>query len=359
MITMFLGDICPTVHSAPLYAEGNTEALFGDTVSIFRDRDFIFANVECAITESDGKIAKFGPNLKAPLATAKVLADLNVTAVGISNNHVFDFGRQGALDTMKYLKESGIDYTGFGENYEDSRKNYTYEKNGEKICVIAVCEHEYSYALEDRMGSRPFDEFETIEDIRRAKETHDRVIVAYHGGKEHCQYPSPRLMRACRAMIRNGADLVLCQHSHCIGVYEEYEGGHIVYGTGNFHFTKLVDTEGWKTGLAVIYDTKKNSLEFIPVREHDTGITLAKGEDREQILRAFEERSADKESWKEGWHAFCESMQGMYKRNIMRACLDDSTERENAAFGHYLDCEAHTDVWRELFPTYNATNEKD
>ncbi len=41
------------------------------------------------------------------------------------------------------------------------------------------------------------------------------------------------------------------------------------------------------------------------------------------------------------------------------ACLEDSTEKENAAFGHYLDCETHTDVWRELFPTYNATNEKD
>jgi hypothetical protein len=26
-------------------------------------------------------------------------------------------------------------------------------------------------------------------------------------------------------------------------------------------------------------------------------------------------------------------------------------------FAHYLDCEAHTDVWRELYKTYNHTNE--
>ena len=25
-------------------------------------------------------------------------------------------------------------------------------------------------------------------------------------------------------------------------------------------------------------------------------------------------------------------------------------------FGHMLDCEAHTDVWRELFPSWNLTN---
>jgi hypothetical protein len=28
-------------------------------------------------------------------------------------------------------------------------------------------------------------------------------------------------------------------------------------------------------------------------------------------------------------------------------------------FCHYLDCEAHTDVWRELFYTWNHTNELD
>ena len=361
MKTVFVGDICPTVHSADAFAKADTNLLFTDTVSIFRDADFSFANIECAITESENKIKKFGPNLKAPYGLAKVLADLPINLAGISNNHVFDFGREGAVDTIKAFEAEGIAYTGFGENYEDSRKNYVFEKDGEKICIIAVCEHEYSYALEDRMGSRPFDEFETIEDIRKAKETCDRVIVSYHGGKEHCQYPSPRLLRACRAMIRNGADVVLCQHSHCIGTYEAYEGGHIVYGTGNFHFMSLVNTEGWKTGVAVCYDTKTNEIDFIPVRETETGITLAKGEDRDAILAAFAKRSESLQTgeWKDGWHAFCVSMQAGYKGSISRACLEDSTDLENARFGHYLDCEAHTDVWRELFPTYNATNEKD
>ena len=363
MKTLFVGDICPTPASTPYYAVGDTATLFGDTVDIFRGRDFIFANLECAITESDGRIAKFGPNLKAPPATAKILKELGVTVAGISNNHVFDFGKKGALDTINALTSTGIDYTGFGESYDDSRKNYTFEKDGERICVIAVCEHEYSYALDDRMGSRPFDEFETMDDIRAAKANHDRVIVAYHGGKEHCPYPSPRLVRVCRAMVRNGADLVLCQHSHCIGAYESYEAGHILYGQGNFHFVNLVSNETWKTGLAVCYDTKAHTVEFIPIRENEaeTGIRLAIGEDKECILRGLDERSEALKSgeWKKGWHEFCISVKNEYSDKIKRACLDDSTDMENALFGHYLDCEAHTDVWRELFPTYNLTNEKD
>lgn len=62
--------------------------------------------------------------------------------------------------------------------------------------------------------------------------------------------------------------------------------------------------------------------------------------------------------WRKGWHDFCESMWQTYTDVIKKACNDDSAEVFNAHFGHYLDCEAHTDVWRELFPTYNQTNEK-
>ncbi len=363
MKTLFVGDICPSASSLSGSVKENASNLFGDTLSVFCESDFIFANIECAISESDNAIKKFGPNLKVPLNTAPLLKEIGVTVAGLSNNHVFDFGREGAFDTINALKSVGIDYTGFGDNYEDSRKNYTFEKDGEKICIIAVCEHEYSYALPDRMGSRPFDEFDTIEDIRDAKRTHDRVVVIYHGGKEHCAYPSPRLMRACRAMAKSGADMVLCQHSHCIGTYENYLDSHIIYGQGNFIFQPLINSEAWKTGLAISYDTKTNRIEFIPVRQIDgsENIRLVTGDKKEKILTDFAKRSEKIKTgeWKEEWHLFCESVKDNYTHNVARAQAPDASDFENDIFGHFLDCEAHTDVWRELFPTYNLTNEKD
>ena len=77
-------------------------------------------------------------------------------------------------------------------------------------------------------------------------------------------------------------------------------------------------------------------------------------------MAGFAQRNASLQSgeWKQGWHAFCESMRSVYTDAIKKACNEDSTELSNAHFGHYLDCEAHTDVWRELFPTYNQTNER-
>ena len=99
-----------------------------------------------------------------------------------------------------------------------------------------MCEHEYSYALKDRMGTNPYSPFDTMRDIKKAKENADYVVVIYHGGKEISRYPSPRLLEHCREMVLSGASVVLTQHSHCIGCYEEYEGGHILYGQGNLNY---------------------------------------------------------------------------------------------------------------------------
>ncbi len=360
MKTIFVGDTSVSVKAKESFRRKETDILFTDVKDYMKDSDFTFVNLECVVTECTESIKKFGPALSAPKGTVEILKELGVDLCGLSNNHTFDLGVKGIKDTIAALEEVGIDYTGWGKNYEDSRKDYIFEKDGEKICVINVCEHEYSYALENRMGARPYDEYDTMEDIRNAKAAADRVIVVYHGGKEHCRYPSPRLVRLCRAMARCGADMVLCQHSHCIGCYEKYQDCHILYGQGNFHFLfdRHKDKPSWYTSLAVKYDTKTNEVEFTPIRMHDTGIALAKGDDKREIMEAFEARNAELQNgaWRQGWHDFCVSMSEHYIGVIGEAGLPESTEEQNAYFGHMLDCEAHTDVWRELFPTWNQTN---
>lgn len=362
MKTLFLGDLSPTKYTNPLFAQKDVDTLFNDTVSLFEGNDVNFVNLECALTDSDKSIEKFGPPLKACGEVADVLKSIGVNLCGLSNNHIFDFGIKGIKDTMKHLDRVSIDYTGFGDNYEDSRKNWVMEKNGHKVAVIAVCEHEYSYALDNRMGSRPWDEFETIDDIREAKKSADRVIVLYHGGKEYCTYPSPRLMKACRAMVKNGADVVLCQHSHCIGCYENFEGGHILYGQGNFHFVEPVAAgiqDIWDSCLAVKYDSIDNTIDFVPIVACENGIKLADDKEKEAIMSAFEARNEELKNgkWINGWRAFCETLAERYITNAQCGAGLDREGIAASAFAHYLDCEAHTDVWRELFKTANYRNE--
>ncbi len=363
MKALLLGDVSPTSLTNPLFENGLVDELFSDTLSLFENNDINFVNLECAVTDCDTAIRKIGPALKCCANTVNVLKQVGVNYVGLANNHIFDYGIKGVTDTMAALDKAGIIYTGFGSDYNDCRKNLVIEKNGERVCIIDVCEHEYSYALDDRMGARPYDEYGTMDDIRNAKKDCDRVIVIYHGGKEQCQYPSPRLLKLCRAMATNGADIVLCQHSHCIGCYENYNGTHILYGQGNFHFVKENGADVndiWNTLLAVKYDTKSNEIAFVPIICTDTGIELAKGEDKEIILQGFLKRNESLQNgeWKKGWNDFCLSVKERYIRAVALAYADDSDNKSKERFAHYLDCEAHTDVWRELFKTYNHTNEK-
>ncbi len=359
MKTLLLGDFCAKEKNMSVIKAKDMNLLFNDTLPLFEGNDATFVNVECAITESENAIKKFGPNLKVCREAAEVLKSIGTTLCGLSNNHIFDFGKEGALDTMKVLDEVGIAYTGFGKNYNDSRKNYIVEKDGEKVAFVAVCEHEYSYALEKRMGSRPFDPFETMEDIRKAKAEADRVIVLYHGAKEHCQYPSPRLIKACREMVHNGADVVLCQHTHCIGCYENYKDAHILYGQGNFHFITDNTTDLWCQSLMVKYDTKSNAIEFIPTVNTQFGIELAKGEVKDKIMSDFSMRNESLKdgTWKAGWHEFCERVKGTYIPAVNQSEESSEETRGDTKLAHYLDCEAHADVLRELFKTANYRNE--
>ena len=359
MKMLFCADTCPTEISEQAFIKGDIEQLFSDVLSLFQSADRVAVNLECALTKSNNAIKKFGPNLKASPECANSLKKAGVTDIMLANNHVFDYGVEGLVDTIKVLEQENLPYTGIGNNDTESRKIYYIEEKGKKIAIVNVCEHEYTYALPDRMGANPFDPFITMQDVREAKRNADFVVVVYHGGKEHCRYPSPRLRNLCRELVINGANVVLCQHSHCIGCYEKYENGHIVYGQGNFHFAQANKGEMWNTGLIVgVNFTDKVDVEFYPFEAKGAGIALAKGDLYEKLMQEFAMRNEELQNgkWREGWHDFCSSVAWYF--DIVYGVTPTSDEKSRELFAHYLDCEAHTDVLRELFPTWNATNEK-
>lgn len=364
MKIMLMGDFCPKENTNELFKQKDINTLFGDFLPLLEGNDINFVNIECALTESDGGIEKIGPCLKGTPIAAEVMKEVGINLAGLSNNHIFDYGIQGYKDTVEALDKVGIPYTGFGENYEDSRKNYYFEKNGEKVAFVCVCEHEYTYALEDRMGSRPYDCYDTIADVREAKQNADKVIVIYHGGKENCRYPSPRMRKLTHALVDAGADLVTCQHSHCIGCSEYYKGKFICYGQGNFHFVSpwRACYPHWPYEVVIKYDTVTGEIERIPlnINAEINGIELSKDETLQNTLDLMKEldQSMIDGSYKQGYADYCESVREDYHGWMGRAYSENATERDNKVFGHYLDCEAHLDMLLELNKTANHTNEK-
>lgn len=357
MRLIITGDVSPTAQVMPFFEQGDMDTLFGAVPSAFEGADRVIVNLECALTTADTPIRKIGPNLKASPACARVLRAIGVTDCALSNNHILDYGDQGLEDTLRHLDACGLRYTGVGADDTASRAPHRMEIGSRVVTLIAVCEHEYTFALPGRMGANPYDPYDTMADIRAAKADSDVVIVFYHGGKEYAAYPSPRLRKLCRAMAENGADVVLCQHSHCIGCYERYEGAHLLYGQGNFHFVHPSEEEGWYTGLIVQLDIEGTcEIGFVPVRMLPHGIDLIAEPERAAVMAAFAARNEALASgaWQAGWADFCRRKTPAYEAVVQNAF---GTVQQREQFASYLQCEAHLDVWMQMFQTWHQKGE--
>ena len=86
-----------------------------------------------------------------------------------------------------------------------------------KIGIYCCAENEFSIATSQKAGANPFDSLQSFDDVYWLKKKVDFLVVLYHGGIEHYRYPSPNLQRVFRKFADVGADIVIGQHSHCIG----------------------------------------------------------------------------------------------------------------------------------------------
>jgi poly-gamma-glutamate capsule biosynthesis protein CapA/YwtB (metallophosphatase superfamily) len=286
------GDLAPTKSNYSLFEEGNITALIDDKLLyVLESSDYRIFNLELPITDIEKPIKKDGPNLRAPVATLNGIKLINPTIFGMANNHIMDQDEQGLSKTMEQLSKCNIRWVGAGSNLAEAVKPLVVEQDGKKIGIYACAETEFSIAEDNRAGANPFDPLESLDHIADLKSKCDFVIVLYHGGKEHYRFPSPYLRKVCRKIVEKGADLVICQHSHCIGAFENYHDSLIVYGQGNFLFDRT-ENELWQTGLIVKATFQdKMSVDFVPIRKKGKGIVLPVPDESKNILDAFHERS--------------------------------------------------------------------
>lgn len=294
-ISILIGaDIVPTASNVNLFANGDINKLFGEElVNMITQKDFCIFNLESPLCDLESPIPKCGPNLCAPESTIKGIKAISPSLLCLANNHIMDQGEQGLISTIKLLNEYGIHYVGAGVNLQAASKPFIWEKNNIKIGVYACAEHEFSIATEDSPGANPFDPLESLDHINKLKAECDYVIILYHGGKEYYRYPSPYLQKVCRKMTEKGADLIVCQHSHCVGSYEVFNSAFIVYGQGNFIFDAS-DNEHWQTSLLLDYKISKNAcLDYIPIIKEGNCVRIAPSQKAKEIIGEFEKRSAE------------------------------------------------------------------
>ena len=248
------GDLFPSDKNMQQFIDGSADELFDSRIrELFHTADYAICNLEGALTNEEIHIKKVDPVIKAAPESVKGIIGLGVDCVTLANNHIIDYGKKGYLDTIRTLDENGIRYFGAGPDRHSISSHFQLPFSEKKVIVYTAAETMFNVPGEEYPGVNLYDDYLTCSEISALKKECDYLIVIYHGGTEFFWYNSELMRSRFRRMADCGADLITAQHTHCVGIQENYHGSHLLYGQGDFLFARSVN-EYKETGLLIEVD---------------------------------------------------------------------------------------------------------
>lgn len=226
------------------------------------------------------------------------LEAIGVDIVGLSGNHVNDFGRAGARESLQFYRDRQIPIYGSGLNVEEACAPLLWEDHGNRFAFLAALAFEpaSAWATEDEPGAcYYYDHKETIlTRIRELSQQVDIVSVELQYLETYNPFPTDQQVIEFRELRAAGADIVTGVQSHVPQAIEPYGAddaggpGVIVYGLGNLFFDQMWSWEV-RTELYArhtIYEGRLLSTEILTgVLEEYAQPRWATAEEQAEILQ--------------------------------------------------------------------------
>ncbi|HIH34917.1 MAG TPA: CapA family protein, partial [Methanosphaera sp.] len=230
--------------------------------------DILLVNTENPFTTS-GNAVKPDVPLKASPEYIPLLNGTSGKVISANaNNHVFDYGIEGMEDSIKNLDSNGIAHIGAGANKAEATKPITIEKDGHVITIFNYMDsenfQEYSQsvmpiATDDSPGYSAWDDTESVEQIKQAKQNGSDIIIVYmHYGNEYSRSPNENQKEISHLAIDAGATAVVGAHTHVTQGIEMYNGKPIFYNLGNFMFDQ--SNPNTHTAYFVEFEVKNDNI---------------------------------------------------------------------------------------------------
>jgi len=226
--------------------------------------------------------------------------------VGLTGNHMNDFGTAVFSDTLDFYDRQGIHYYGGGRNAAAARAPLEVEHNGNTFGFLGANqwgpefyasganETVSAWAGPDSPGAARFDRAQMVADIA-ALRPQVEIIVAemqhteFNDAGQYQTAPIPEQMADFRALSDAGADIVVGVQAHTPQAVELRGPNRIIlYGLGNLYFDQV---RNWATrpGLVArhaIYDGRLLNTELlVTVIDPDMQPRWATPQERAQVLR--------------------------------------------------------------------------
>ncbi len=221
----------------------NYDAIFAHTNMAFKNADIAIVNEEALIGGEELGISGY-PNFNVSYELGDALVDAGFNVICNATNHVYDRQEQGILNSLDFWESNYPEINVLGIHHADDPDplclleygditigilNYTDIMNYDSISL--------SETTIDRLTSATADSVR--EDLTRANELADFVIVIPHWGTEYQTTVSSDQKYWAQLFLENGVDLVIGAHPHVIEPVEwlKDDEGHrmlVYYSLGNF-----------------------------------------------------------------------------------------------------------------------------
>ena len=243
---MMIGDVL--VHK-PIYKSGiqsdgslNYDHLFKNIQDDINASDIKIVNQETILGGMDMGFSSY-PCFNSPqeIGDAEVKAGFNT--ILHATNHALDKGLSGIENTLNFwhTKYPNINVLGINETKEDVDKIYVYQQDGFKIAILNYTFSTNGISLPKK---KPYvvnmlSVDRVTNDIKKAKEVADMVVVCPHWGTEYTYTPDSLQKKYTELFSTLGVDLVIGTHPHVLEPVEVIKNndGHnmlVYYSLGNF-----------------------------------------------------------------------------------------------------------------------------
>lgn len=238
-----IGDILihGTVYKAAKTEEGyNFDSMFEKVKPFLEASDITVANSESIIGGSKIGVSTY-PSFNSPYEVGDALKNAGIDVVSLANNHTLDRGRKAVENAINYWDSIDIAYTGAYLSAVDRNTITTVSKNGIEFSFLS-----YTYGTngiptpqgEEYLVNR-IDKNLIQEDLKKAGEQSDVVVLSLHFGNEYQPLPNDEQKDLALFAAENGADIILGHHPHVLQPPEWIETpdgnkSFVIYSLGNF-----------------------------------------------------------------------------------------------------------------------------
>lgn len=286
-VILFAGDVTLSDH---------VERFVGDSTSYvfarwdrIEQHDLFVVNLEHPITTATTRVEKEF-NFKLDPRYVTMLKQGGIGLVNLANNHMFDYGPEGVIETLRSLDEAGIPYVGAGSTLAEARTPVIMTLGAKRIGFLGYHGAGVFAATPTTPGVAPRNVPWIVEDIRSLRNSTDAIVVNIHWGEELAPEPAPWQRELAHRLVDEGVSLIVGHHPHVLQGVESYKDAVIAYSMGNFVFGGN-SRSTYDTAVLKVVFGKKISAVVIPVKVTQWQPAPAVGVDAARILRRVRERS--------------------------------------------------------------------